>query len=116
MDLLFQQGLVELAADHGFDVTVRYASAADLVAGVRQIEDLPLGSSLADLQCRALLQNLAQVIRGTCASGQKGAIRVQANLYRFRFLRATMPLAADAYAVVLGEVGVDVPDYISGRR
>ena len=101
MDILFQQRLVELAAENGFDVTIRYATGAELVAGVRQIDDLAPGSALTDLQRRALLQNLVQVIRRTCASRQTEAIRVQANLYRFRFLRAAVPEAADAYVVVL---------------
>jgi hypothetical protein len=112
MDRELQRILVELARSHGFEVTVQYLAPNEMTRLIPDFHSFPPNQILDVPHRMALLQNLCRVILKTCCSHHPASIQTQSRLYRFRFLRQAMPEAADAYAAVLGYLGIEVPNYL----
>ncbi|MFN0148200.1 MAG: hypothetical protein ACKVT1_16995 [Dehalococcoidia bacterium] len=110
MDRDLQRILIQLAVDRGFDPTVEYLPQAEMTRLIPDFRTFAPDHMLDDTHGRALLQNLCLVITGTAATrNHPGSVKKQSTLKRWDYLRQVMPEAAEAYAAVLGYLGIPVP-------
>ena len=87
----------------GFAIDEPFADDKEMRIGVREIALLGLGARPKELQRRALLQNLPQVILKTACAVYpypSASLARQSQLPRWRHLRAIEPAAADVFLEV----------------
>ena len=103
--------LQDLARDKGFIASEEeYASVTEMVASIREIEDMTPGMPLSDVQCRSLMENVRRIIVRTAYSlDAVDSVRIQSRLWRWNFLRDASPRAADAYVEVLRYFEIEPP-------
>ena len=110
MESRLGETLAAIAGSEGFQVTVPYCRPDEMIRGIRQLTELRPGAELSPLQNLALIENARRVIVKTAAIPEaRDSLSAQAALPRWRHLRRASPAAADAYAAVLGYLGLDVP-------
>lgn len=109
-DLELGKRLVEALAV-GMRLDRPYIDQPTMTLLIREIERLSEQAILSQSQGLALLENL-RLSTETLGKGYVPSIRKQSELWRWRFLRATTPAAADAYAEALRLAGIDPPEYL----
>ena len=109
MDGALERELRDTCEAAGFSLKFEYAPRGDMIAGIREIDELSLGATLTEGQRLALMENLRRAILRTASTGFRPSLEAQARLSRWNFLGEVSPEGRVAFVRVLRRLGATVP-------
>lgn len=97
-----------------FPIDDPYCGPGEMQQGIREVGELPVGSSLSELQRRAVLENCRLVLTRTLVAKYpkvpRSSLEIQSRLHRWEFLAQADERAAAAYRAVLVWCQIEVPE------